>query len=137
MTPILVLLRVVWAAPNSLLGVLAALPVPWFGGVVRAVGGVLEVAVFEGAVPAKSWWRRSPFVAITLGHVVLGLSAPELDRLRAHEHAHVRQYERLGPFFLPAYLLASVVAWWRGASPYHGNRYEIEACAAERAIRPT
>jgi hypothetical protein len=128
MTPLLSLLRVMWAAPNSLVGVLVAWPVLWFGGAVRTVGGVLEVALFEGAVPAGSRWHRAPFVAITLGHVVLGISAPHLDRLRAHEHAHVRQYERLGPFFVLAYLAAGALAMARGRRPYHDNHFEIEAC---------
>ena len=65
-----------------------------------------------------------------MGHVILGVSATELDRLRAHEHVHVRQYERLGVFFFVAYPLASLVARARGRCAYRGNRYEVEAYAA-------
>ena len=45
--------------------------------------------------------------ALTLGHVVLGVSQAALDDTRAHERVHVAQYERWGPLFLPAYLAAS------------------------------
>ena len=60
-------------------------------------------------------------------HVVLGLDGPTLDRTRAHERVHVRQCERWGPLFLPAYGLASLLAWWRGHDAYRENRFEREA----------
>ena len=41
-----------------------------------------------------------PFVAIALGHVVLGRSPNVLATVRTHEPAHVAQYERSGPVFL-------------------------------------
>jgi hypothetical protein len=50
-----------------------------------------------------------------------------LAQTRAHERAHVRQYERWGIFFLPAYLLASAGAWLRGAAPYADNVFERQA----------
>ena len=40
---------------------------------------------------------------------------------------HVRQCERWGPLFLPAYGVASLVAWARGKRPYLDNRFEREA----------
>jgi hypothetical protein len=43
-------------------------------------------------------------VAITLGHVVLATTESALKKTRSHERVHVRQYERWGPFFIPAYL---------------------------------
>jgi hypothetical protein len=121
------LLRLLWVAPNSLLGVLVALPVLWRGGFAKAIDGTIEVSRHDGRVPAGSRWHRLPFVAITLGHVVVGVSDEALERLRTHEQAHVRQYERWGPFFLPAYGLASLVALVRGGRAYVDNVFEVEA----------
>jgi hypothetical protein len=123
--------RLLWASPTSLLGLVAALPVLLAGGSVRRVDHTLEVALRSHVLPRASRGRRSHFAAITLGHVILGRTHAELARLRAHERVHVRQAERLGPFFVPAYLLASAIAWWRGACPYRGNHFEVEAYAVD------
>ena len=64
---------------------------------------------------------------MTLGHVVLGQSAESLDFSREHELVHVRQYERWGPVFLPAYFLSSLIAWAQGKNPYYDNAFEREA----------
>ena len=64
---------------------------------------------------------------MTLGHVVIGRNACVLELTRAHERVHVRQYECWGPFFLPAYFLASVYAVARHRHPYFDNRFELEA----------
>lgn len=135
MPPLLALLRVLWVAPNSLLGVVVALPVLWRGGFARAVDGTIEVSLHGDRVPSRSWTHRLPFVAITLGHVILGVSDEQLARLRTHEQAHVRQNERWGPCFLLAYGLASVVALLRGGRAYVDNVFEVEArrVAAEAA----
>ncbi len=136
MASLAVLLRLLWAAPNSLVGVLAALPVLWRGGFARAIDGTIEVSWHGDRVPASSWTHRLPFVAITLGHVILGVSDGELARLRSHEQVHVRQYERWGPLFLPAYALASLVALGRGRHAYVDNVFEVEARrVAEGAAR--
>jgi hypothetical protein len=66
-------------------------------------------------------------MALTLGHVVLGANENILERTREHERIHVRQYERFGPFFLPLYLIATLIAWLRGKHPYRENWFEIEA----------
>ena len=55
---------------------------------------------------------------MTLGHVVLGLDRDALEWSRDHERVHVRQCERWGPLFLPAYLLASAYLWFRGRRFY-------------------
>ena len=90
-------------------------------------GRVLEF--WGGAVTGLL--RHAPLVrgalALTLGHVVLGQSARELDRCRTHELVHVHQYERWGPFFLPAYLGCSLVLWLRGRDYYLDNPFEVEA----------
>ncbi|MBI2480619.1 MAG: hypothetical protein HYV60_18940 [Planctomycetia bacterium] len=66
-------------------------------------------------------------MAMTLGHTILGKTAAALDITRAHELVHVRQYERWGPFFLPAYLLASLYLWLAGRDAYRDNPFEREA----------
>jgi hypothetical protein len=64
---------------------------------------------------------------MTLGHVVIGRNEACLDRSRAHERVHVRQCERWGPLFIPAYALASGVVLLRGGRPYLDNPFEREA----------
>ena len=117
-----------WVLPNTLLG-LVFVPVAWLsGGRARRVDGVLEVHgravawLLRHAIPL-----RGGAMAITLGHVVLGRDAATLARSRAHERVHVRQYERWGPFFIPAYLVAGIVAFIRGGHPYQDNPFEREA----------
>ena len=68
---------------------------------------------------------------MTVGHVVLGQTDAALDLSRTHETVHVRQYERWGPLFLPAYALASVYAWAKGRNPYRDNIFEVEAYACD------
>jgi hypothetical protein len=65
--------------------------------------------------------------AMTLGHVVLGRDEMLLDLTRDHERVHVRQCERWGPLFLPAYLLASLFIFLRGGRAYRDNPFEREA----------
>jgi len=110
-------LKVLWASPASLVGALLA---PFFRSR-RVSSGVL---LCEGASwPTRLGWR---YRAITFGHVVLCVDELD-DALLAHELVHVRQYERLGALFMPAYLWASTAAWLRGGHYYRDNRYEIEA----------
>jgi hypothetical protein len=70
--------------------------------------------------------------AMTLGHVVLARDPCLADLTRAHERIHVRQAERWGPLFLPAYGVASLIALLRGRRPYRDNRFEREAYAQAR-----
>ena len=103
-----------WAAPNTLIGLLAALtvrarPARW--------RGVLLLENARGGL-ARLLARRG-FAAITLGHVII-TNRPVSDRLLAHELAHVAQHERWGPLFYPAYLLTSL----RG---YARNPFELAA----------
>jgi hypothetical protein len=69
--------------------------------------------------------------AITFGHVVLGCDRETLRLTRAHERVHVRQYERWGPAFIPAYLCASVWGLLTGSGAYAGNVFEREAFRVE------
>lgn len=123
-----------WASPNTLLGLVAALAGLLTGGRLRVVRGVLEV--HGGVVPMllrHAWPLKGGALAMTLGHVILGVSKEGLKRAREHEHVHVRQYERWGPLFLPAYLVAGLVATWRGQRFYQDNAFEREAYAATGA----
>jgi hypothetical protein len=119
-----------WAAPNTLLGVAAGLVVLFLGGRVRLVAGTAE---FHGAAVAclLTGPRGSrPYGAVTLGHAVLGASPERLSALRGHERVHVRQYERWGIFFLPAYALSSLWQLARGRRWYRDNFFERRAYAA-------
>ena len=116
-----------WAALYSAIGLGLGLIALVFGASVRIHAGVLE---FGGGHVGK-WVSKlpAPFAisAITFGHVVLGIDHATLKAVRAHEYVHVRQYERWGPFFVPAYLLSSFVQLVRGRDPYRDNCFEREA----------
>jgi hypothetical protein len=95
------------------------------GGKFTLVEGVVEIhGPRISKVLARLWVSAA---AMTLGHSVLGQSASCLHSTRSHERVHVRQYERWGPLFIPAYLIASVVLFAIGKDGYRGNPFEIEA----------
>ena len=123
-----------WAFPVTLIGLLIALVARSSGGTLHREEGVLEAA---GGWPARVLRRGFPFsgavAAITLGHVVLGVSSGALTATRAHERAHVSQFERWGVLLLVLYPLAGMLAWLRGGNPYRDNPFEREARAAEAA----
>ena len=75
-----------------------------------------------------SWPRRLGwnYRAITLGHVVLCVDQPD-EALLEHELVHVRQYERWGPLFIPAYLVAALFSLARGGHPHRDNVFEVAA----------
>ena len=119
-----------WALPTTCVGLLFLTPT-LFGRVhARVVDQVVEL--HGGAV---SFFLRHVTLlpggasAMTLGHVVLGVDQLSLDVTRAHERVHVRQAERWGPAFIPAYLIASLLAWRQGRDPYRDNPFEREAYA--------
>ena len=121
-----------WAAPYSVLGLLLGCVGVLAGARMRVREGALEIG--GGALGRLA--RRLPapisFCGITLGHVILGLDAVTLDAVRDHEQVHVRQYERWGALFGPAYLLSSLVQLLRGRRPYLDNHFEREAYAVAR-----
>jgi hypothetical protein len=132
-------LRYLWAFfPGTLIGLICVPLALLGGGRCRSVRGCLEVQ--GGAV---TWFLRNglPWIgggaAMTLGHVILGRDEICLDRSRDHEHVHVRQYERWGPAFLPAYLLVSGWMWLRGRHGYFDNPFEREAFAVADRCRPS
>ena len=127
------LLRFAWALPVTLVGGAIALVARLSGGAVRRVDGVFEAA---GGWPARLLCHGFPFsgpvAAITIGHVVIGASRAALDMTRAHERAHVRQFEQWGVLMLILYPAASLLAWIRGGDAYRDNWFERDARAAEQ-----
>lgn len=125
------LLAYAWASPNTLLGLLLGLVASGLGARMRLHSGVAE---FSGGLPGRlieGLPAGLRYSAITFGHVVLATSEQAQRAVRAHERAHVRQYEQWGPFFLPAYLLSSAWQLARGRCPYRDNAFEREAFAVE------
>jgi hypothetical protein len=122
------LLKYLWALPNTCIGLLFLMPAILSGGRIEFIQGCLEI---RGGIVAF-FLRRCTLLpngasAMTLGHVILGQNALVLDMARDHEHVHVRQCERWGPFFIPAYLIASLIAWAKRRDPYLDNPFEREA----------
>ena len=122
-------LAYLWALPTSLLGLLFV-PESLISGEVRWIDGVLEV---HGRLVrfflTHCTLLRGGASAMTLGHVVLGRDRKLLEATRRHERVHVRQCERWGPLFIPAYLVACVVAFLSGGRAYEDNPFEREAFA--------
>ncbi|MEX2151521.1 MAG: hypothetical protein WD793_15010 [Steroidobacteraceae bacterium] len=121
----------VWAGPNTMLGLGAGLVMLAFGAAASRIHGTLEFS--GGAIGLLFASRMQPvrFQAVTFGHVILGTSAAALAGAREHEQAHVRQYERWGPFFLPAYFASSAWQLLTGRHVYHDNYFErqaVESC---------
>ncbi len=117
------ILRLLWASPATLLGLLLGVLGLATGGSARRAGRTIE---FHGG--GAAWLLdHLPVQALALGHVILGRSAAALDICREHEFVHVRQYERWGPFFIPAYLLCSLVLFVRGRDFYRDNPFEKAA----------
>jgi hypothetical protein len=125
------LLRYLWVSPASLVGLLLAAFALLGGGRARRVQGVIEVGGGRLQRVVMGLPEGLRFGAITLGHVIVGLDQAALERARSHEHVHVRQYERWGMFFFPAYLGSSLVQLARGRDPYRDNCFEVEAFAKE------
>ena len=144
-------MRYLWALPTTLVGLAAivgdraiaavhGLTRP--AGARRAAADARALRVVQGVIEAHgphiAWalthltFVRGGVAAMTLGHVVLARDAAVLEATRTHERVHVRQCERWGPLFVPAYLAASLLAYARGGDFYRDNWFEVEAFAAER-----
>ena len=121
-------LRYLWAAPVTLVG-LAIVATVWItGGKVQRRAGVIEAwgGVATRLLRGGRW--RSGGAAMTLGHVILARDLQCMDRSRPHEHHHVRQFERWGPFLLPAYWAIGVWLRLRGRDPYLDHPFEPDLC---------
>ena len=129
------LLRYLWAAPYTLVGLALGSVAMLCGATAQRRQGVIEIA--GGRIGERMARVPQPFgfSAMTLGHVILAVDRSALAQLRVHEHVHVHQYERWGPLFLPAYLLSSLLQLLRGRNPYRENHFERQAYAAVAARR--
>jgi hypothetical protein len=124
------LLCYLWTAPYTALGLVLGTLALLFGGQWRTQGGVVEF--FGGRIGRALSGLPAPlhFSAMTLGHVILAVDRSAMVQLRHHEEVHVRQYERWGVLFVPAYFLSSLVQLLRGRNPYRENHFERQAYAA-------
>ncbi len=118
--PLLRFLAYVWASPNTVLGTI--LGFLSFQRPHVAHGVVLFDRRVRGFVWMLRLFRRA---AITFGHVVLADRRVD-GRLLVHELHHVRQYERLGPLYVPLYVLIWIF------TGYRGHPFEEAARLAER-----
>lgn len=118
---------IIWASPYSIVGLTIGFIGVLFGGRVRIEGSAIEF--YDGGI--KWFVHRLPHgqftLALTLGHVILGQTDASLAISRKHEAVHVAQYERWGPFMLPAYFLSSVYVYLTGKRFYRDNPFEREA----------
>ncbi|MDB6162834.1 MAG: hypothetical protein JWL98_266 [Xanthomonadaceae bacterium] len=141
---------VAWAAPNTLIGLIAGVAALGFGA--HARWSARELALVFQRVP----W--GPGGAMTLGNVILH-SGDSLDDscvtyahraghrqeaaivLADHERAHVLQYMALGPLFLPLYFICGGIhvrnrferaadryaltghGWW----PWHSDKSTLQS----------
>jgi hypothetical protein len=121
-----------WTLPTTVMSLPFLVAATVSGGHMSIVNGVLEV---HGGIlrPLLRWCLFLPggVSAITMGHVVLGRDQETLDWTRSHERVHVRQCERWGPLFVPAYFLAGLLALLRGKRMYMENPFEVEAYEQE------
>jgi hypothetical protein len=109
------MLGLLWSLPDTLIGLgfaLLSLAVP------KPCGGLLVASSKRGL--AYVFLTRRGFGAITFGRVVVS-AVPLTPWLLVHEGHHARQYEVLGPFFLPVYL------WLHARRGYSANPLELEA----------
>ena len=120
-------LAYLWPLPYTLLGIAVGLSLgarfQWREGVIEIHGPAVARILSRLPIPA---------LAMTLGHVVLGCDLAALAKTRRHERVHVRQYERWGIAFVPAYLGVAIILYLRGGDGYHENPFEIEAYQADR-----
>ncbi len=116
-----------WAAPATAIGSCIAVFALCLGATWRIVDGIIEVGGGRFASLVRLLPRSMRFEAITFGHIILGLNHTVLATHRLHEHAHVRQYERWGMFFLLLYVLSSLMQLLRGRDPHNRNYFEREA----------
>ena len=128
------LLLYLWVGPITLLCLPLALLAKWTGGGYHLHTGVLEI---WGGWVGRWLDRGIPLLgavnAITIGHIVAGISPQHLHNSRVHERVHVAQFEQWGFLFPLVYLLAGIKARLRGGSLYWDNPYEIEARAKAAA----
>jgi len=125
--------------PVTLVGLCFAVPFRLSGGKISWHPDG-QSQVWEASGGSAPWLLNrlslfQPVDAITFGHIILARDAAVATSLRAHEHEHIRQYQRCGIFFPVAYFVAGVVARLRGKDAYWDNLFEIDARAADAKIK--
>ena len=120
----LTLLGAIWSFPNTLIGIGFSV----LSGVIPEPRDGLLVAHSNRGL-AYLFLTRRGFGAITFGRVVVS-AIPLTPRLLMHESHHARQYEVLGLFFLPTYLLLHARRGY-AANPLER---EAEACAVDSGL---
>lgn len=129
-------LAYLWVGPITIWFLPLALLAKVTGGGYTLHSGVLEI---WGGWVGRWLDRGIPFLgavnAITIGHLVAGVSPAHLECSRIHERVHVAQFERWGCLFPLVYFLAGCRAHWRGGKFYWDNPYEIEARAKAAAAK--
>lgn len=119
------LVGALWSLPDTLLGLgFALLSLTW----PAPREGLLVARSTSGL--ARLFLTRRGYGAITFGRVIIS-AVPLTERLLMHESHHVRQYEVLGPYFVPIYL-ALQARYGYGANPLE---LEAEACATAAEAR--
>lgn len=145
MNRILFALGYVWMLPTTLIGLTLAL----LGGAtfvrVEAHGTLLFVATARGLNKLFfTGWRPTPglshgVAAYTCGGVIVvaRMEHTTNTRLMTHELRHVWQNLWWGPLALPAYGIASAIAWLNGGDAYRDNCFERDAYEHEKKeLRP-
>lgn len=125
------LVRYIWPIPYTLLGAALGLLAIMMGAKAQCKQGVLAIAGGQLPQLIKRLPLSKTFVAITLGHVILSENKHVQAQFWRHECVHVRQYERWGVLFVPAYCLAGAWVWAQGKHIYRDNPFELEAYAQE------
>jgi hypothetical protein len=127
-----------WSLPTTAVGLCLGAPALVSRGKMQWVDGVLEIHGGFVTYFLTEWTLlEGGASAMTLGHVVLGRDRESLAWSRSHERVHVRQCERWGPLFLPAYGIASLIVKLRGGDAYRDNPFEREAYATTNSTNNT
>lgn len=137
------LVRLLWTAPTNLIGHLAGLLVSG-----QRPGRVRGRAARAWLYPIRPGLGLSWVAAVTLGHVVLyrpGMFDGRAGRMiLAHELAHTRQHDWLGPLYLPLHILAQTASALLsiGTPPRHSRVHDNNPleqtfiCLGASAYRP-
>ena len=144
METLLVILKIIWALPNTIFGIFFGILGVLTGGSWQRQGRTIE---FWGGIVG---WILKKFpigsygaAALTLGHVILAQDADLMRRSRKHENVHVKQYEHWGIFFLPYYFLGWLYlstlkfAFGKDVNPYRDIPFEKEAYAVSEVEPPS
>jgi hypothetical protein len=121
------LVKFLWAAPCSAVGIVLTAVLLALGGKARWSSGALEVTYRHSLASCGTLASKLPFRGIVFGHVILAVTREELKTIGPHERVHVAQYERWGPLFFLAYGASSVWQLVKGRSPYWYNYFEVQA----------